>query len=207
MVRKRLCPPSSSFCSDCRSWVDQTDRHEGGERLHGGVQRIDGPRQHPDLADRRGHRGQLLGAKFLDLAHLEGELLERRGDHAGKEIDDQDLQHRGHQAEDQQPVVVGLGPAGEIGERRDDEELPVLAELGRQRRQAGEKFLAVMGEGIQALLLARPGAVGERRQLVVQGRDMPQLDAAVVAVVGLRQVGGRDHPALMIENVAQARPG
>ena len=101
MVRKRLWPPSSSFCSDCRSWRDQADRHEGGERLHRGIQRVDRLATAPTIS-RIGelHRRQLLGAQLLDLGDLEGEPLERCGDHAGEEIDDDDLQRDRDQAEE-----------------------------------------------------------------------------------------------------------
>ena len=49
-------------------------------------------------------------------------------------------------------LVVAVEGAGEIGERRDDEELPFLAEIGRQGRQARDVFVAVACEGVEASL-------------------------------------------------------
>ena len=67
----------------CRSWRDQADRHEGGERLDRGVERVDRLRQHRDLADRRlAAAADAAPPSSCDLADLQGELLERRGDHA-----------------------------------------------------------------------------------------------------------------------------
>ena len=51
MVRKRLWPPSCDLLRRSQQLLDQSDRHEGGERLHRRVERVDRARQHGDLAD------------------------------------------------------------------------------------------------------------------------------------------------------------
>ena len=47
------------------------------------------------------------------------------------------------------------------------------------------------------------GAERHRRQRVVERADVAKLDASLLGGGGIGQVGGRDHPALVIEDVAQ----
>ena len=85
-----------------------------------------------------------------------------------------------------QALVVALERAGEIGERRDDEKLPRLPNSGGSVDRLATIFLAAAGEGEQRLSLPRgraPKAMAGN--LVVERRDVPQLDAARLVGVGL----------------------
>src|SRR5258708_4362235 len=158
MVRKRLWPPSSSFCSDCRSWLTRPIGTKAENDFT--------PASRVSMARERTAIPRI--DEVTDLGDFEGKLLERRGDHASEEEDDDDLQHHRDQPEDGEADVVGLEGAGEVCEGRDDEKLPLLAEVRRQGRQAGKVVLAAMGESERAFAAARAGAEGDGRQLVVE---------------------------------------
>ena len=109
MVRKRLWPPSSSFCSDCSSCLTRPTGTKAANDFTAtsSVSMAFDRTEISRIGERDGR--QLLRAELLDLADLEGESLERGGDHAGEEVDDHDLQGDREQAEDQQAFVVATG--------------------------------------------------------------------------------------------------
>ena len=78
--------------------------------------------------------------------------------------------------------------------------LPNSAAMGERLATYSVPSIA---EGEHALAL--PGMRAERhgRQRVVERADVAKLDAALLGGRGVGQVGGRDHPALVIEDVAQ----
>src|SRR5262249_53545362 len=155
------------------------------------------------LANGRTDRGKLLAAQLLDLLDLERELLERPRDHTGQEVDDQDLHRGGEQAEDHQELVVALELGGEVRQRRHGEELPFLAELGRQGGQAREILAAAMAERERSLAAAWTGGVRHGGQLVVERADVAKLELATLAAIGLGKVRRRQHAALAVENVGE----
>src|SRR5947209_18027072 len=91
--------------------------------------------------------------------------------------------------------------AREVLQRRDDEELPLLAEFGRQRGNARDVLLTRMGKRKQHLVVARPRAVGDRGQLVIERGDVLQLYPSRLAAVGFRAFGVGDHAAMVVEQV------
>ena len=191
------------FLVGFEKFAHQAHRHEGGEGLHRRVERFDRLGQDGDLADRRLQGREIVAAEVLDLAHLERKLLQRRGDDARQEVDDADLQQDGDHAEQGQPLVLLVEGASEIGQRRDDEELPFLAEGRRQSRQARDIGLTGVLEREHLLVVARSGTEGDGRQIVADRGDVLQLDLAALGGIGLGAFGIGDHPALVVEDVGQ----
>ena len=92
--------------------------------------------------------------------------------------------------------------AGEVGHRRDDEELPSLAEIRRQGRQAREILPSAMlnEKG------CRPRADGRRRRSpasLFQRADVAQLDPASHCGVGPGEIRRRRAHGPVVEHVAQ----
>src|SRR5256885_12546657 len=94
----------------------------------------------------------------LDPGDLQRQPFKGRRDDARQEIDDQDLRRDRQQPEDKQLVVMLIERAREIVQRRDDKELPMLAELRWQRRQACDVLAAVSWKREQRLAVPRPRA-------------------------------------------------
>ena len=175
MVRKRLWPPSSSFCSDCRSCVTRPTGTKAANDFTATSSVSIALRQHRDLADRRAARTAAARCRSSwILPTLSGQPFERRRDHAGQEIDDDDL-----------PAPIAIRPKIDQAAGCCDSKAPVKSASGVMMKSC--HFLPKSAGRVDrlatyslpprvkvehALAVARTRAEGDRRQLVVERRDV-----------------------------------
>lgn len=131
--------------------------------------------------------------------------LQGRGDQAGQDVHNEQLDEDCREPQHQHPAIVQAELPGEVVERRPDKQLPSLAEALVECGQSDDIIAPVVAVLVdRARVSSWPETISQGGQPGVDRAHMAQFDNVIVAACSGRSVGRREDHSVLIQEVAKA---